>query len=70
MNYLKTRAIHRGICCNNCQEDVNFHCCKVCNGLFMDNDIIYCEYHSQEDCNHLHKTCYEKIKLIEVLDDN
>jgi len=64
MNELtKTSAREEGLCCQSCKELVNIHCCKKCDRVFSDGDIIYCEHHSQEDCMHYHEDCKpEEVK--------
>lgn len=60
--YKEARAKTRGICCSNCQENVNVHGCEDCMGNFYDDDIIYCLEHSISDCEHLCNSCMEKRK--------
>jgi len=57
---IESKAEDDGICCTSCQEDVNVHRCKKCFQRFEDGDDIYCEPHSQTDCEHYHKDCKPK----------
>ena len=57
MEFTKSKAINRGICCDSCQEEVNLHGCWKCKIEFVDGEEIYCKHHSQSDCEHYHESC-------------
>lgn len=57
---IRTTASERGICCDSCQEEVNLHKCKKCEGRFEDEDEIYCESQGRFDNNHYHILCKPK----------
>jgi len=63
---IKTICSEQGLCCENCEEDVNIHKCAKCGGRFQDGDEIYCDHHSHtdkdiaplfSDCEHYHILC-------------
>ena len=57
MSLTKSKAVESGLCCESCQEEVNVHYCASCGLRFEAGDIIYCNHHSQSDCEHYHSSC-------------
>lgn len=61
MNKLQqSKAYDQGVTCDSCQESIDGSDCEDCDKSFRSFDIIYCEPHSQLDCNHYCKECGEK----------
>ena len=60
--FKKTEGKEEGICCKNCQENVNIHGCFLCGKRFYDMQEIYCKYNRSEDSNHLHKECLKQME--------
>jgi len=54
---IKTKTVMKGICCNSCQEDVNVPGCEKCLEVFVEDETIYCQAHSQMDSEHYHEKC-------------